>query len=69
MIVSAKIGFYLEDHLVRGNFAILILVLLAEPQLDTLLPLFIGFGDLGLLSLSYFLYSLTASKYKATEGE
>ena len=37
MIVSAKIGLYLADRLVRGNFAILILILLTEPQLDTLL--------------------------------
>ncbi len=47
MIVSAKIGLYPENRLVRGNFAILILILLTEEQLDGLFSLFIRFGNLG----------------------
>ena len=39
MIVSAKIGLYPENRLVRGNFAIQILILLAEEQLDALFSL------------------------------
>jgi len=69
MIASARIGLYLENRVFRGNFAILILILFTEEQLDALLPLFICYGDLGCLGLSYFLYSLTACKKEATEGD
>ena len=47
MIVSAKIGLYPENRLARGNFAILILILLTKEQLNAQFILFIRFGDLG----------------------